>query len=478
MSYLLNQRSPEQHLRATLAALLAATLISLTRSAAFAQDGTIPPDLPAATIHVVQPGETLDTIAGIYGLLPDQLASANNLGLAGIQVGQRLIIPAAGAAPPGSTVVIVGFDDSLAEIAALHGMDSATLARLNHIVHPDRLIAGQSIRSLPSPMLQGTTIARTGANASLWELALRANSRPYAILLANHLRALYAIPPGKPLAIPGAAEHEMDHLADPWLSITLRPLPLEPGRSAVLSASTTVPGQLSVTFLGKTVEAVSSEESNIALLGIDRWTATGVYPLELIFESEEGVRASFVRSVLIVPGGYAQEVIRLSPEAAAVLSDQETVSAEAAYIAAAMSGFTPERLWDDLFDLPTAGVMSSAFGTARAYGSSGYSAFHTGADFAAPTGTPVYAPADGIVVDTGLLTVRGYVTILDHGWGVHTGYWHQSSILVQPGDRVSAGQQIGTVGNTGLSTASHLHWEMWVGGVQVDPLQWVRVEFP
>ena len=61
---------------------------------------------------------------------------------------------------------------------------------------------------------------------------------------------------------------------------------------------------------------------------------------------------------------------------------------------------------------------------------------------------------------------------------LYSGFWHQSSILVEPGDIIAMGQQIGTVGNTGLSTASHVHWEMWVTGVQVDPLEWAREEFP
>ena len=82
------------------------------------------------------------------------------------------------------------------------------------------------------------------------------------------------------------------------------------------------------------------------------------------------------------------------------------------------------------------------------------------------------------MVDTGELEVRGLITIINHGQGVYTGYWHQSSILVHPGDQVEAGQQIGTIGNTGLSTAAHLHWELHVNGVEVDAMQWVREQFP
>ncbi len=205
----------------------------------------------------------------------------------------------------------------------------------------------------------------------------------------------------------------------------------------------------------------------------------GLYPLTITAQGADGTIDSFTRQILISPGGYASELIHLSVEDAEVYADTESVQGEANFIAGLMSGFTPERLWNGLFRLPAAGIMSSGYGTARSYDNGAtYDVFHAGADFAAERGTPINAPADGIVVETGELTIRGFFTIIDHGWGVYSGFWHQSSILVSPGDKVTVGQQIGNIGNTGLSTASHVHWEMWVEGVQVDPLQWVRQSFP
>jgi murein DD-endopeptidase MepM/ murein hydrolase activator NlpD len=76
------------------------------------------------------------------------------------------------------------------------------------------------------------------------------------------------------------------------------------------------------------------------------------------------------------------------------------------------------------------------------------------------------------------MTVRGNATIIDHGWGVYTAYLHQSEIIVQAGTAVEAGQVIGKVGGTGRVTGPHLHWEVWAGGVQVDPLDWLQSIFP
>jgi murein DD-endopeptidase MepM/ murein hydrolase activator NlpD len=76
------------------------------------------------------------------------------------------------------------------------------------------------------------------------------------------------------------------------------------------------------------------------------------------------------------------------------------------------------------------------------------------------------------------LDVRGNAVILDHGLGVFTGFWHLSRIDVTVGQMVGRGEVVGLVGNTGLSTGPHLHWEMRVLGVPVDPFQWTRVAFP
>jgi murein DD-endopeptidase MepM/ murein hydrolase activator NlpD len=74
--------------------------------------------------------------------------------------------------------------------------------------------------------------------------------------------------------------------------------------------------------------------------------------------------------------------------------------------------------------------------------------------------------------------IRGNATYIDHGWGVYTGYLHQSEVYVSEGEMVEPGQLIGQVGNTGRSTGPHLHWEIWVGEIPVDPIEWVETGFP
>ncbi|MBC7257258.1 MAG: M23 family metallopeptidase, partial [Chloroflexi bacterium] len=90
------------------------------------------------------------------------------------------------------------------------------------------------------------------------------------------------------------------------------------------------------------------------------------------------------------------------------------------------------------------------------------------------TGDPVQAPAAGIVALAEVLQVRGGTVILDHGAGVLSGYFHLQSIAVREGETVEPGTLLGEIGSTGLSTGSHLHWEMRIGGIAVDPREWLE----
>ncbi|MGQ9594536.1 MAG: M23 family metallopeptidase, partial [Anaerolineae bacterium] len=132
-------------------------------------------------------------------------------------------------------------------------------------------------------------------------------------------------------------------------------------------------------------------------------------------------------------------------------------------------------LWRGPFAWPVdrPDAVSAPFGDRRAYGNGPATSFHEGVDFDALAGAPVRAPARGRVVLAEDLWVRGKAVILDHGQGVFSGYWHLSEVEVRPGQWVWPGTLLGHVGSTGLSTGPHLHWEVRVNGVPVNPAQWV-----
>lgn len=116
--------------------------------------------------------------------------------------------------------------------------------------------------------------------------------------------------------------------------------------------------------------------------------------------------------------------------------------------------------------------ISSEYGPRRAP-TAGASTYHRGRDYAAPSGTPIYASADGRVVTASYNSVRGNYVVIDHGNGLQTWYQHASRLYVSVGQKVSRGQNIAAVGTTGISTGAHLHYEVHVNGTPVDPRKYL-----
>ena len=118
--------------------------------------------------------------------------------------------------------------------------------------------------------------------------------------------------------------------------------------------------------------------------------------------------------------------------------------------------------------MPVAGHITSPYGLRR-HPILGYVRMHAGIDYGAPFGSPIYAVRDGVVTFSGRHGGHGNYVRLDHGGGIGTGYGHMSRIAVSVGTRVHAGQVIGYVGSTGLSTGPHLHFEVYQNGHTVNP---------
>jgi murein DD-endopeptidase MepM/ murein hydrolase activator NlpD len=172
---------------------------------------------------------------------------------------------------------------------------------------------------------------------------------------------------------------------------------------------------------------------------------------------------------------FPEENVELPPETSQLLTDAPAIEDENQILNSLYAGLTPERLWSGVFTMPAAGPLGDTFGYRRSFNGGPYSN-HTGVDILAPEGAPVTAANAGRVVYTGTLQLRGNTVVIDHGAGVFTGYHHLSQIFVSQGQTVVQGETIGAVGATGLVTGAHLHWELIVRGVRVDPLPWTQTE--
>jgi murein DD-endopeptidase MepM/ murein hydrolase activator NlpD len=122
---------------------------------------------------------------------------------------------------------------------------------------------------------------------------------------------------------------------------------------------------------------------------------------------------------------------------------------------------------------PVRGWVTSPFGN-RTSPFSGILKFHEGIDIAAQTGTPIMAPADGLVIKAGFSTGYGNMVEISHGYGIKTIFAHNSRLNVKPGQRVKRGEVIAYLGDTGSSTGPHLHYEVRVNGLPVNPMRYMN----
>jgi len=137
---------------------------------------------------------------------------------------------------------------------------------------------------------------------------------------------------------------------------------------------------------------------------------------------------------------------------------------------------TSERLWRGPFVRPVAGTEApTGFGARRVINGKPRSP-HSGADYAAPRGTPVVAVNSARVALVGDFFFPGRLVVLDHGLGVYTLYFHLDTLAVAEGDSVDRGQIVGTVGATGRATGPHLHFGVLVGGARVDPSALMKLD--
>jgi murein DD-endopeptidase MepM/ murein hydrolase activator NlpD len=125
---------------------------------------------------------------------------------------------------------------------------------------------------------------------------------------------------------------------------------------------------------------------------------------------------------------------------------------------------------------PVRGYLSANFGK-RIDPFTSQPDFHPGLDISTPIGTKVSVPADGVVVFCGQKNGYGNALVVDHGYGIVTRYGHLAGFNVKPGQRVRRGDVVAFVGNTGRSTAPHLHYEVWVDDQAQNPIQFILDEY-
>jgi murein DD-endopeptidase MepM/ murein hydrolase activator NlpD len=373
--------------------------------------------------------------------------------------------------------------DTLGEIATRFGVSLESLVAANGIADPNLLEVGQ-VLLIPSGQAAAAGVlaadlvtVRARPGDTLAAVAARYGRPLEQIGALNGLSETARLFPGEPLLLPRAAVTP-EPLRFGAITAVQIPGQLIQGRTGRLVVHTQRPLALVATWndLPLSFTPVAGDPlRQAAYLPVPALIAPNAYWLAVAYTATNGLVLRQSWPVAVVEGPYQTEVIDLPPDRGELLQDPVQVRAEEEKVAAILAEHTPGLLWTQIFSRPVdvQYQTSSAFGTRRSYDGGPVSSYHAGQDFSVPPDIPVVAPGDAVVALAEPLIVRGNAVILNHGGGVYTGYWHLNEIKVTPGQMVKQGEVLGLVGNTGLSTGAHLHWEMRIFGIAVDPMQFL-----
>ncbi len=434
-------------------------------------------------VYIVQSGDTLSYIASRFNIPMNNLIAANPaMDPNFLSEGQEIVIPGLEGVTGILQTEIISFGDTLRSLSRRTQVSDEQLKKLNRLVSPTELYVGVSLiipfQQKQEPLKTRLTVS-TGE--SLLELAVKENSAPWTLAAVNKLSGTWDTLSGDILYSPaGTSEVNATGLPSAFLSASIEPLPMVQGGTEVIRTQTQEGVSVSGMLVDKPLHFFQVNAEQVALQGVHALLEPGVYPLQIEATLPDGNKQSFEQMVLVTSGNYYSEELYVQPE----LIDPTVTEPENQTIASITSPSTSTRFWNGIFTSPAVypDQFTSRFGTRRTYHGIGTDlvteGFHTGLDFAGGEGLQIFAPALGRVVFAAPITVRGNATIIDHGWGVYSGFWHQSKILVNVGDMVEQGQVIGLVGGTGRVTGAHLHWEVWVNGIQVNPMDWLNQAYP
>lgn len=236
-----------------------------------------------------------------------------------------------------------------------------------------------------------------------------------------------------------------------------------PGGVAIVGIGKTGSERPSASFNGKPVMVLQQDDRYVAVVGIP----LSIKPGEASITVNGGERKV---GFTVRDREYEEQYITLKNERMVnpYKDDLERIQRERIRQDKSLESFSPVATPATRFILPVTGPQSSAFGLRRFFNDEPRNP-HSGIDLVAPEGTPIKAPARGIVLDTGEFFFNGNTVFLDHGQGLVTMYCHMSDIDVEAGDVVEQGESIGKVGATGRVTAAHLHWGVSLNDARVDP---------
>jgi len=421
--------------------------------------------------YTIQPGETIFQIAQNFGVTIDEIININNIQNPDfISPGTQIFIPGLTGISGEITSQVINIGDTFNSIVRKTGVNAKILSKLNRKTSPAEIFAGSSL-ILPKLDQNFYSSFSLLTEESVIEMAISIDSNPWVPIVLNSLESSFSLVPSEVVFFPSIDEKMATSSISTFLnSVTISPLPLIQGTTAIINVSSKVPVKLSGILNGNQIPFFNINYDYYGLNGIHALANTGMTTFSLNGEFENGHKFSIEQSILLKSGNYANDPpINVKD----VTIDPNITNPEDEFVRSLISNVTTEKYWSGKFIDPVDSPIcyKSVFGSRRSYNGSDYIYFHTGLDYGvcAPI-LNIYAAESGKVVFAGELTVRGNAIFIDHGQGVYSGYFHASEIKVNAGEMVEKGKLIGIIGATGRVTGPHLHFEIIINGSKVNPL--------
>jgi murein DD-endopeptidase MepM/ murein hydrolase activator NlpD len=357
--------------------------------------------------------------------------------------------------------------DTWTALSIRYGLSTSELMAGAGAINPQRQPVIGSTMLLPNVDEKHGRLLRPLAGGLL-ETAAQNGRSPWAVAFQNDLPNPYTPLLYTPVFLGGGSTppREFPFGLD---SLNVSQIPAHPGQALALRARIRS-GHVPLISLERDMWHVSRNGDHLLALG-----ATGAFfgagQPELRIHS--GKNPTWTQPWLFEDNEWTFDQVSFAATAA---TDEEAMRLERERLQDIWARVTPDLLWSTSFQSPLQDYVArtSRYGARRSVNGGPYATYHEGTDFSAYRGSPVYAPAAGRVVLAESLTVRGGAVILNHGLGVHTGYYHLSEIEVSSGQKVDKGDLIGKVGSTGRSTGNHLHWDLLIGTIWVDAEAWME----
>jgi murein DD-endopeptidase MepM/ murein hydrolase activator NlpD len=426
----------------------------------------IPPFSSLSTAHA---SDELAPIGQLATPAPDQ--TLNEARIEVVATPAPIMRPTRAVITRDPTLFVAGIGDSLSLLSAHSGFSVTDLAQRNRLTQSNVLLVGQQVR-LPQAYTPRISLHRVAPNDTLISISAQYGIAPYIVQQMNSLPCAECLIAGQLLRIPQTKADS--NLPYPLTHIDIDPPSPIAGEVVSIRIFTAAPlKKIEGKIDGEPLHFFyKGDGTYIAILGISALQKAETVPVVISSVTDSDAKTDLQARLSLTPHNYGFQNVFVSNGLLPLLNPKIN-NAEQAHLAKIYSKYTNEQWWDGTFRSPAYGDITSTYGARRNFNGGILNTYHSGIDFRAFVGTPIQSAAAGKVVAIEQLDVRGLVVIIDHGRGVFTAYCHLSEALVKVGQMVSAGETIAKSGNTGRTEGPHLHWEVAVGGVQVNPITWL-----